>query len=132
MTSEDIALLQELYWRYKELALRAGASLALEAVSARLVDESQALVLESSRAFGSAPSGLEDQFAACCTASEKLFEVLVAGRDDSADAAFAELVREAREAHKRFRADVWKILPCEYAPCSATHIATTQIGGSGG
>jgi hypothetical protein len=55
--------------------------------------------------------------------------MLVAARANATSAALTNHVLKVRDSHKRFRAEVWKVLPCEYAPCSAAHISTEQAGG---
>lgn len=106
--------LQELYARYKALALATGAALLLDAGDEALAAEVEAL-LRDCLAARRATVELEPQFAACVEAAGEL-RLLIRGEASSAS------LERARESHRRLRRAVWSVLPCEYVPCCAEHV----------
>lgn len=105
--NED-ALLGELYGRYKKLTLATGAALVLGAPHETLEQEARVLLVDSRAAFaGAVRHG--SQFRACVEAATELEALLARGGE----------VGAVRSTHKRFRREVWKVIPCEYVPCCA-------------
>jgi hypothetical protein len=111
--------LGELYGRYKRLALAAGATLVLGEHPAALADATAALLADSRDALA-AGGALAPALSACVLAAAELHALLVrAGADPSAVGA-ADTDR-VRATHSRLRREVWKVIPCEYVPCSVVH-----------
>jgi hypothetical protein len=119
------AELRVLYERYKGLTLSAAAALMLGATVAELAKEAEALVAHC-REAAAAGGELEPQLAACVRAAEELNTLL--GRSGPISGGELEPVRAA---HRRLRREVWKVLPCEYVPCSGSygHGAATGVPG---
>ncbi len=103
-----VAEVRDLYGRYKHLALAAGAALVLDAPRGELAADAAALVADA-RSAVAAGGELAPQLRACVEAASELERLLVRDGD----------VEAAREAHKRLRREVWKVIPCEYVPCCA-------------
>jgi hypothetical protein len=115
-----------LYARYKRLALGTGAGLMLDAVPAKLVEETRVLVADCRRAAAAAPHGpLTPLFEACTGAAVALHELVLSGQEGSLHVP-DERLRAARASHRRLRQGVWTVTPCEYVPCAAADRRTTQ------
>jgi hypothetical protein len=110
----DEQRLNELYGRYKALALAAGARLVLDEAPESLSGEVGALVADCHAAAASAPGALAPQLAACLTAAEGLGALVGDSPPTEAD------VEAARATHKQLRSEVWKVIRCEYVPCCAS------------
>ena len=116
----EAAQLGELYNRYKGLALATGAALVLDAPSGELTRHAAAL-LGDCRAAARAPQvELRVQLDACVLAAEDLHDLLVRAGVDAGSVCDADTDR-VRASHRRLRQEVWKVIPCEYVPCSVTH-----------
>jgi hypothetical protein len=102
---------RELYARYKHLALAAGAALVLDESTETLEREAAELAVAARAAVAVAPAH-EPQLQACADAARELHELLLRGGVDTG---------AARSAHKQLRREVWKVIPCEYVPCCASH-----------
>ncbi len=105
---DEDSRLGELYGRYKKLALAAGAALVLGAPHDALEDEARELLVDARSALADGVRH-ETQLGACVEAAAELLALLVRGGD----------VGAVRSTHKRFRREVWKVIPCEYVPCCA-------------
>jgi hypothetical protein len=106
--------LRELYWRYRRLALAAGAALLLEEdPSADLLEQAARLRDDARSLAGGARSG---RFAACAAAAAEL-QLLLAGCREQPDAPPLLRLRRVRATHSRLRQEVWDLFPCEYVPC---------------
>jgi hypothetical protein len=112
VSSEPEHELNELYARYKALALAAGAALILDSDVERLAGEVKAL-LDDARRARRGSSALAPQLSACVEAAAGLGRLLA---DAPASTAALEA---ARASHRRLRREVWNVLPCEYVPCCA-------------
>jgi hypothetical protein len=110
----DEQRLNELYGRYKALALAAGARLVLDEAPESLSGEVGALVADCHAAAASGTEALAPQLAACLTAAEGLSVLVGDTSPTEAD------VEAARATHKQLRSEVWKVIPCEYVPCCAS------------
>ncbi len=110
--------LRELYTRYKGLALATSAALILDESLGALLEEADALVEDCRTAV--LPAELEVQLEACAAAAADLRGLLVLAADDPASVS-AAAIQSVRATHSRLRREVWKVLPCEYVPCSASH-----------
>jgi hypothetical protein len=110
---------QELYGRYKRLALAAGASLVLDTPCEQLTQETSGLLDDARAALADHPSR-KDQLAACVEAAQTLHALLVGGGFE---------VEAVRATHKRLRREVWKVVPCEYVPCCASPQHAHDHGG---
>jgi hypothetical protein len=123
----DEQRLNELYGRYKALALAAGARLVLDEEPETLSGEVGALVADCRAAAASGAGTLAPQLAACLTAAEGLGALVGDSAPTEAD------VKAARATHKQLRSEVWKVIPCEYVPCCASprhvHAPTGESNG---
>jgi hypothetical protein len=103
------APVSDLYGRYKQLALAAGAALVLDAPLETLHDDVDELVADA-RAALAAGGAHESQLRACVDAAEQLQDLVRCGGD----------VESVRRSHRHLRREVWKVIPCEYVPCCAS------------
>jgi hypothetical protein len=108
--------LAALYGRYRSLALAAGAALVLGGGTRELAGPARDLVAEC-RAASRGGGALRAQLAACEQAAAEL-EALVTRAGDDAGAVSAADTERVRASHRRLRQEVWKVIPCEYVPCS--------------
>ena len=101
---------RDLYLRYKQLALAAGAALVLDAPLDALRLEAEQLVADATAAADRRDAH-RTQLRACVDAARELHGLVSSGGAD---------VEAARRTHKRRRREVWKVIPCEYVPCCAS------------
>jgi hypothetical protein len=121
--------LEELYLRYKSLALAVGAGLLLERVDPALVEESQELIDASlERAQGTGGGHLAPQFEALLAGARDLHRLAVGFRSGLDGISISQL-EGARASHREVRRGVWEIVPCEYVPCNGAHVAGAAAGG---
>jgi hypothetical protein len=109
-----------LYGRYKRLALATGATLVLGEDPAALADAAAALLADSRTARGGGGGGLASPLSACVCAADELHALLVRAAADPSRVGAADTDR-VRATHSSLRREVWKVIPCEYVPCSAVH-----------
>jgi hypothetical protein len=112
--------LRELYSRYKGLALATGATLLLGAAPERLAVEAGELLIACRRAAARSGAACASQLEACVTAVQELHELLLRAVEDAELIGAADTER-VRASHSRLRREVWKVIPCEYVPCSGAH-----------
>lgn len=103
--------LQELYTRYKALALSTSAALMLDGEIGPIADRVEDL-LESCRTLCARRDVHRREAAACAEATASL-RPLLAGDTTP------EALGRARDSHLRLRRAVWDVIPCEYVPCCA-------------
>jgi hypothetical protein len=116
----DSAVLEQAYHRYKRVALATGAALLLDEDLVALDEAADALVRDSRAALAAADPALAAQFAACVHAAEEVQDLLVHAARDRGSVGTADIER-VRASHSELRREVWKVIPCEYVPCSAAH-----------
>jgi hypothetical protein len=111
--------LAALYDRYKRLALATGATLVLGEPPAPLAGAAAELRGDSLAARDRGEGGpLAGQLEACVTAAGELHDLVAAAcAGDVSD----EAADRVRASHSRLRHEVWKVMPCEYVPCSGAH-----------
>ena len=112
--------LGELYGRYKRLALATGATLVLGEDPAALADAAAALLADSRAARAAGGGALAPALSACVRAAGELHALLVRALEGAGAVGAADTDR-ARATHSSLRREVWKVIPCEYVPCSAVH-----------
>jgi hypothetical protein len=113
--------LEELYGRYRTLALASGAALTLGAPPAALADEVRALRADA-HAAAESTERFAPQLSACAVAAGQLVTLLETSSDEQLDA--------VRVSHKRLRRDVWDLVPCDYTPCCLQrHHSTDRSNG---
>ena len=108
--------LRELYVRYKGLVLGATARLLLDAPAGDLLVEADALLEDCRIARLSCEAPLRAQFGACESAALELREML---GEASKEGVGSARISSVRATHSRLRHEIWKVIPCEYVPCSA-------------
>jgi hypothetical protein len=101
--------LQELYERFKLLALSASAALILDVPDAGLGAKIDALLEDACAARTRAPHLLRE-LSVCIEAADRL-RTLTSGNLSDSD------VDEVRASHRRLRREMWNVIPCEYVPC---------------
>jgi hypothetical protein len=99
----EASQVQELYLRYKALALATGAALVLDGDVDALTREADALLADCRAA----------NIDVCVDAALDLCRLL---------AGDASALEQARESHRSLRRAVWTVHPCEYVPCCAEHV----------
>jgi hypothetical protein len=113
------AALEQLYDRYKRAALATGATLLLDADPAPLAAVAADLLTDSRAALDGADSAEAVPLAACVRASADLHALLSCAL--SGGPIGATDTDRVRASHRELRQEVWKIIPCEYVPCSAPY-----------
>jgi hypothetical protein len=105
-----------LYGRYRALALAAGAALVLGGGTGELAGPVRDLLADC-RTASRGGGALRAQLAACEQAAAELVALVTraGGEPGAVSAADTERVRAS---HRRLRQEVWKVIPCEYVPCS--------------
>ena len=112
------AVLEGLYSRYKHVALAAGATLLLDADPAPLAAMAAGLLTDSRAALDGADAAGAPPLQACVRASAELHRLLVCALSGSPIG--PSDTDRVRASHSDLRREVWKVIPCEYVPCSAT------------
>ena len=112
--------LQQLYGRYKALALATGATLLLDASPDELETQAAELLEDCRRAAVSTDAEYATQHEACTTAARELHGLLLLACEDRGLIGPDEIA-PIRATHSALRREVWKVFPCEYVPCSGAH-----------
>ena len=114
------AVVEELYGRYKRAALATGATLLLDEDPAPLAKAAAGLLADSRAALAGADGAVAAPLEACVRASAELHALLARAVADGSSIGAADADR-VRASHSDLRREVWKVIPCEYVPCSGVH-----------
>ena len=114
--TDGVRELRELYVRHKGLVLGTTARLLLEAPLGDLLAVADALLEDCRTAARSCQAPLRAQLRACESAAVELREML---GEASNEGVGSGRISSVRATHSRLRHEIWKVIPCEYVPCSA-------------